>query len=147
MLHGTSQCPPDVRPFFDALVLISWGIVALLALELGLLAVAFVRTRAGRLDARQRLARALTLTLLVACVALAAGLTLWLVRQNTPWCPWYNLGMYSPERAAMYEREYDGIVATAHATLAAILAVGALGTLATLLAVRRRPATGRRQQA
>jgi len=148
MLHGSSLCPPDVRPFFDSLVLISWGVVALLALELGALTGAFLRARSARLGARQTLAQALTLALLVACVALAVGMTLWLVRQNTPWRPWYNLGKYSLESAAMYEREYEAIVATAHATFATSIAIGALGTLVTLLAVRRlRPATRRLQQA
>ena len=137
-----------MRTFFDSLVLISWGVVALLALELGTLAAAFLQAWSARLGARQTLSRALTLALLVACVALSIVLTLWLVRQNAPWCPWYNLAMYSSARAAMYEREYDGIVATAHATFAASLAIGALGTLAALLAVRRlRLATRRQQQA
>lgn len=142
--YVASPCPPHYQLPFDALIIASWVSVAILCLDVAVMLMShFIqRSHQGAVAhlASGRHALAVILAL-IAGLAVALGLTFSLRQQNLALCLIPGDLHYTPQLAAQLAADYAQIVRRAailaRATLAASLAIGALGTLATLLAVRR----------
>lgn len=143
-MYLESPCPPHYQLPFDSLIAASWVAVALLCLDLVVMLASQVvwRLQPGAAAHRTRGRYALAVSLaLILSVAVALGLTFSLQRQNLALCLVPGDIHYTPQFAAQTRAYYAKIVRRASVladeTLAASLALATLGTLATLLALRR----------